>query len=189
LARYAVRLVGSWQAEYVDSSGTGSYLAALYPSLEIDSSGRPVAALSAWSSPHRLVYAVRTGPHWTYETVDSSVAGPNGRCDLELDPAGRPHIGYYDVSSPPGGYARWNGSAWIFEAHFDWSGTSRFLLDGSGAPHAVYWDPVLEQAYYDRPASPISRSGAIPRSRCSTRRARGARPSRPRGSRGPFDWG
>ena len=105
---------GSWNAADVDASlttGTGY----LYPSLAIDSAGRPHVAYSDPAAGD-LKYAYWTGSEWKIESID--VQGDTGwGPSLALDAQDRPHIAYLDRSA--GGannaalrYAYFKGDGW-----------------------------------------------------------------------------
>ena len=62
---------------------------------------------------------------------------------LAIDPAGNPHISYYDESNGHLKYATKTGSMWTNEtvdSSVNVGGYTSLVLDGSGNPHISYRD-------------------------------------------------
>lgn len=97
-----------WAVERVDT--TKSFQDMRDNSLALDVNGYPHIAYGA----DHLYYAYFDGTAWNLSTVDAA-DGVGTYASLELDGAGRPHIGYYDRPNDALKYARYDGTAWQIE--------------------------------------------------------------------------
>jgi len=95
----------AWAIAWVDVSKTFSDMRD--NGLALDANGFPHIA---YGGDH-LYYASYDGAAWHVETVDPA-DGVGVYASLELDAAGRPHIGYYDRANDDLKYAAYDGTAW-----------------------------------------------------------------------------
>ncbi|MBI4369605.1 MAG: hypothetical protein HY547_05185 [Elusimicrobia bacterium] len=112
-----------WGVSTIDGDGETGY----WPSLDIDSNGRPHVAYND-SGRGQLKYAYWNGASWVLETVDGS--GSTGYTpSMDLDGSDYPHIVYSDDSNNYLRYAYKDASGWHLE-----------IIDSSG--HGAYWGSI-----------------------------------------------
>jgi len=99
--------VGSsrWVTESVDVSKTFADMRD--NSLALDAADHPHVAYGG----DQLYYAYHDGANWHVETVDAGLQ-VGIYASLQLDAAGRPHIGYYDRADDALKYAYHDGTDW-----------------------------------------------------------------------------
>jgi hypothetical protein len=125
-----------WQYEYVENP---KYYYTY--SFKLDSNGQPHIV---YGGDH-LYYATFSGGSWQYQIVDSnlSVGGP---CSLTFEAPGQPAILYPGGAETPLKWARWNGSAWIFETVLGPDDSVWCVsADSSGRPVIAYSDRIDHQ--------------------------------------------
>jgi hypothetical protein len=135
--RYAKRVDGVWQKQTVDSEGYTGY----YPSLAVDSLGRPHIAYSGpVNTSTSLKYAQWDGTQWVISAVES----PSPAMDilLRLDARDVPHLLWYTgFSTEDLRYATRGSGGWqvvTVEASGNAGEYHGLTLDASGVPHACY---------------------------------------------------
>jgi hypothetical protein len=97
---YARRIDSAWSFETVAAPGA-------WARLVLDADDHPHVAYLAgsWESPGPLMYAHRTTSSWCVQTLDPAGCG---RPTIAVDPAGNPHIVYYEGTNLK--YAWWEPS-------------------------------------------------------------------------------
>ena len=131
--RYTMFDGTSWNTQVVDDR----WQAKGYPSLVLDSSGRP--RISYWLSLGcDLQYAEWDGASWQIQTVDT--AGNTGQqSTLVLDGQDRPHIcyiaSYLDIK-----YSAWDGSNWQHKILGENPCDLSMVRDAAGTIHIAYRD-------------------------------------------------
>ncbi|MEE9592612.1 MAG: hypothetical protein V3W28_03410 [Thermoplasmata archaeon] len=137
------RLEGaSWVRETVDRD----VVAARYPSLAFDSSGRPQIA---YYRNGQLYHALWIGYKWTLSVVDTEQS-PRF-VSLAVDSDDTPKIGYQNSIARELRYASWNGTAWTREvagAEGDIGWDAYMTLDEDGDPHISHYDKGLGALLY-----------------------------------------
>ncbi len=97
-------------------------------------------------SYHRdgLLHAVQIGEKWIITEFDPDWLSPFA---IQIDAAGRVHIGYVDVLSDSLGYGLWDGVQWIDELIAACrSSDASMVLDNDGNPHMSYTNDWLNYA-------------------------------------------
>lgn len=142
--RYARLDGGSWLIETVDRD----VITARYPSLIVDSSGRPQIA---YYGDGKLMHARWTGFRWSIVVADPTTNVQF--VTLAIDAADVPKVAYREAAARQLRYAEWNGTAWIPEvvdSQGDVGWDARLALDGNGNPHVAYYDRNLGVLRYAR---------------------------------------
>lgn len=140
--KYAWKPGGQWLTEIADSAGSRGFFATL--ALDPAGNAHVVHAETPWT----LRYAVRSGGSWSSSEIDS-VGILN--CDFELDPAGNPHLVFYDAKKKTLVYGTAAGGSWTFqpiESGFFVISYMALEIDSSGRPHvAYYYDQTQDLKY------------------------------------------
>jgi Tol biopolymer transport system component len=139
--------LSQWRSEVVDATGKD------YPSLALDSSGRP--HISYINGPYGyLKYAYYDGQAWQVETVDMTI-GRSYPQDMALDAQDHPHVCYYDYWNADLKYAYRDDAVWHLstpDSTGDVGQDCSIALDGLGRPHTSYYDLSngdLKHAFFD----------------------------------------
>lgn len=143
--KYAYMDGGIWYTETVDArSATGKF-----NSLALDHQGMPHIAYSDVDAGN-LLYASWDGSEWHFSAPDTHElsGGWTGLgASIELDPAGNPHIAYFDVAHRRVKYASWTPQGgWKSEAVDNITGKADNIervslkFDSKHRPHVAYWD-------------------------------------------------
>ena len=137
-----------WHTEEV--VGTGKAAGNMYSSIDIDLLGNPHICYYDIRNDD-LKYAVKVGPVWNIETVDST-GDVGSYTSLKLDILGRPHISYLDSSNSILKYV-YKETVWQKESVDPERATyTSITLDSLSNPHISYIDDInddLKYAYRD----------------------------------------
>lgn len=141
----ATGYITGWENHIIDSSNIHVGSREMYPSIKLDSSGKP--HISYYDPDKRdLRYASWTGSEWEIQTVDTS--GDVGQfSSLALDSRDNPHISYFDFTNRDLKYARRTGVGWDIETveHTTAAGYfSSIALDSAGSAHIAFFEKTGE---------------------------------------------
>lgn len=140
---YASRINGAWQVQVV--SDLSQSLFSSYPSLVLDSTGKPCVAFQEQYSSYgeyssNFMLARFDGTNWIRTSIEysaDSIIGVSG-ISLALDSTGNPHVSYIRDGNLV--YAVWSGNGWVKStlASGGVSGDTRLALDSGDNPHISY---------------------------------------------------
>jgi hypothetical protein len=123
------------------AGGSGDQAAGFFPSLKLDSLGRPhIAFGAAKPGGYELRYASWTGSTWQFETADPSVI-LGEKVSLALDSQDQPHVAYRDEVNQVLKYSHKEGGIWYYEV-VDNQGNVGYqpslAIDSLDRPHIAY---------------------------------------------------
>lgn len=145
--QYATMNGTSWDHWIVDSGSNFLGDTGYDPAMVMDSSGRPFIAYRDGKHYGTLMAARQNeSGFWNITKVDNggSITADTGYMpSVAMDPAGRPHISYYDADNGDLRYASWDGAKWILEtldAKGDVGAYSSLAIDSHNQPYITYYD-------------------------------------------------
>ena len=140
--RVAHRDADGWHVEYADGA---LQIFASDLSLAIGRDDRPRVSYFSeawgWERDYDIRYAYRDDTGWHVQVVDDQPDLLGGGTSLALDPAGRPHISYYDASPDAGlKHAYQDAAGWHLETVDAGAGGpfTSLAFDAHGRAHIAY---------------------------------------------------
>ncbi|MBJ29671.1 MAG: hypothetical protein CMB61_06435 [Euryarchaeota archaeon] len=149
---YARQVGTSWSVEEIDNTASVGY----YPSIALDNDGRPHISYVDSSSDY-LKYAHYNGSGWEISTIDD-LTNDVFDTSIAVNDTGHPQIAYsirnYSSSTWEYAvrYASYDGANWSIETPMTRASSLSYssldlALNGSGAPHIVYFDDNDDDLY------------------------------------------